>query len=415
MRVLHLIDGGPDGRGVRGGCAPVLAACRLLHERSLGDHAVCIIGGAALEAEARAAGLNVIARVEPRLGSPWFARRALRRVVRQSGGPPGAVHAWGPAVARLASRTMVSHNSLALMRGPRTDAVRIRLAPPILTACALDPPPPDRDGARYAARPLGLVTTLSEAARDEWINAGLDPGRVSVAPPPVTPSGSAAERRRIRRAFGLADGEIAVMLLGPGPYADVVRWVFFHGILGMAGVKFTGVVTREAGQFDRGVRYFLSAPAKNRLIVSDWAAAHLLPGMDAAVYEGGGYGPTTGLPARPSVSTMPIALAHAAGVPVVAPEWAGDPRLYPAEAREALLGANSALPELARVLMRLLEAPTLLTRMGGLIRDHIARQNHAAGFAAAVEAIWTRELPAAPRSHQPLTPQVRARRHGVAL
>jgi hypothetical protein len=215
--------------------------------------------------------------------------------------------------------------------------------------------------------------------------------------------------------MGLADGEIAVMLLGPRPYADAVRWVFLHGILGMAGVKFTGVVTREAGQFDRGVRYFLSAPAKNRLIVSDWAGAHLLPGMDAAVYEGGGYGPTTGLPPRPSVSTLPIALAHAAGVPVVAPEWAGDPRLYPAEAREALLGVNSALPELARVVMRLLETPALLDRMRGLVRDHMTRQNHAAGFAAAVESLWTRDVPAPSRDQPALTPQVRARPHGVAL
>jgi hypothetical protein len=231
----------------------------------------------------------------------------------------------------------------------------------------------------------------SGAARDEWVSAGLFPDRVVVAAPPVEDRETRpAERGAIRRRLGLSPGEIALLMIGRGPHADGVRFVLMHGVLGIAGTRFTGVFTREAGQFARGIRYFLSAPPKNRLIVSDHAASRLLPGMDAAIFDGGGYGPSAGLPARPAAGTMAIAAAHAAGVPVVAPSWAGDERLYPADGAGSLLAHNGAVLEIARVLTPLIADRGALAGLGRRVREHLASQGPDAAFASAIDAMWAR-------------------------
>ncbi len=385
MRVLHLIDSGKAGMWIAGRGDPVLRACRILHDRTRHEHSLCVIGCAELEADARAMGLGVGARVVPPLGEPWLARRILRRVVA-AGAPPDVLHCWSLATLRAAR--------LAL--GDRLPRCATLLDAPELTRLP-------GAGALAEARPAQsapLIAVCSSAARAEWIALGFDPDRLIVMPPPVE-AGDApvAERGAIRRRMGLSPHETAVLLLGAAPYADAVRWTFFHGVLGIAGKTFTGVVTREAGQFERGLRYFLSAPPKNRLIASNHAPIRLLAGMDAAVFDGGGYGPTRGLPPRPAAATMAIAAAHAAGVPVVAPGWAGDERLYPAAAAGPLLAHNGTVPEIARVLGPVVADRNLRVTLGRRVREHVAAERPASGFATAIDAMWSRavgRVPGAP-------------------
>ncbi|MFM9994403.1 MAG: glycosyltransferase [Phycisphaerales bacterium] len=372
MRVLHLIDDPAPHPGVVGRADGVLHACRLLHGLDGHDHGVCIVGNRDLAEEAERVGLNVAARVPATLRVPWMAWRALRRVVRH-GRPPDVVHCWSPATLLLAR--------LAVGAGaPRCAAL-------------LDPPPPDADARRRAAaRCAGaLVAACNPAAREEWVSAGIDEGRVVVASPPVTPGEVEVTRRgAIRRRLGLSPVETAVLLVGDHPHADGVRFVFLLGLLGVAGVRFTGVLPRGARQFDRGVRYSTNGARHNRLIVSDLSESRLLPGMDAAVIDGGGIGPTSALAPRPAASALPIARAHAVGVPVVAPAWADDERLYPREAAGGLLAINHALPELARVLRPIVSDRGRRITLGRLVRENLTGWRPGELFVAQVGALWAR-------------------------
>lgn len=393
MRVLHLIDSGKPGAWIPGCWDAVLGACRILREHTPHEHAVCVVGSARLEADARRCGLGVAGRISPPLGEPWFAARALQRLAAAQQ-PPDIVHCWSPALAPLARRALP---------GPR------------VCATFLDPAPRDAEIARRAARSIGPapVAVCSDAARDEWTAAGLDPARVEVVAPPVrTDAATPSQRVAVRRALALAPAEIAVLMVGSAPYADAVRFVLMHGILGINGTHFTGLLTRETGQFARGIRYFLSAPPKNRLIVSDHACSRLLPGMDLAVFDGGGYGPSAGLAARPAASTMPIAAAHAAGVPVIGPAWAGDPRLYPPDTTAALLGHNGAVLEIARVLPPIVADPDLRITLARRVREHIEALRPDAQFASAISTMWTGD-PGAP-DRQPPRVEVRPPQPQVA-
>lgn len=368
MRVLHLIDEPPDGAA-----DAAIDACRLLQASGDGsEHVVVLIGPSSLARSAVERGLAPAARVSPPLGSARLAARPLARLARRSA-RFDVVQCWSPATAGLARAALGS-------------AVPRR-------AVLLAPPPLDEHRRRRAARACAgaIAAACGAPARQEWIDAGIDASRITLVAPPVTPrEPDVTERGAIRRRLGLSPVELAVLLVGGAPHADAVRFVFLIGLLGVSGVRVTGVVPRDAAQFDRAARFALGGRDLNRVILSDHAASRLVPGMDAAVFDGGGYGPTTARPPRPAAGTLAIATAHALGVPVVAPAWADDHRLVPRDAARELLALNHAAPELARVVAALAGDRARLASLGRHVREHLAAQRPDLMFASAIAALWTR-------------------------
>jgi hypothetical protein len=359
MPILHLIDGGfrARGPGQIGPANDAFTACALLRRRAPFEQSVALVGPRSIAERAAQLGLSPDLCLTAPLGKPEAAWRTLRTAM-DARGLPTIIHCWSAAAATLADRAFAG-------------------ACPIVATLQSPQPLP----------PIARVTTLSNAAGDDWARAGVVRGQLLVTPPPVEVASRDRQRReQLRHRMGIAPDAILVGLLGHAPTANAMRFVFFIGLLNVAGVRIVGLASEHAGQAVRGQRMTWSHTAPRVILTSD-PMTDMLPACDLAIFDAGGHGPTSTLPPCPSLAVLPIAQAHAAGVPVVAPEWADVAGLYPAAAR-ACLAHNSTIPELARVALPLIDSPGLREQLSHSVHEHIARLDPASGFVEGLCGLW---------------------------
>jgi hypothetical protein len=363
MRVLHLIDG-TGGRTTR--LDLTSGACAAL--RNEGDEqAVCVIGPAPARRRVAAMGAPVRWSIAPAAGARGTAARALRRVA--AAWPPDVVHCWGAE--------MLSMSQLGFPAGTPTVGI-IDRRPPLnepVTGC-LEAPLSDAILLCYDQK-------AGEALGD--LHGTAD---VNVVTPPAP--GRKAQSGAVRAKLGLAEQDLAVLLVGDAPEADSLRFAFMLGLLEVAGRVIVGVAPASARHRARGERLRRRALRRIPMITSDLHMLELASACDLAVWDAGGPGPTSHQEPDAGAGPAPIASLLARGLPVVAPRHEGIARLYPAEAAEACLAMNSSLTELARKLMTLGDDAGLRARVSAAAARHAAGADWTGVFVRSVREAWTR-------------------------
>lgn len=378
MRILHLIDpGSPAGASGRGPAEDTLLGCRLSLNAGGHEHRVCLICPREGERVAEEHGVRADARVELPLGSTRLAGRAVRRAL--DGWRPDVVQVWGRRWLGVAAAAEPGHGFV------------------VVEGAA------DRAGERPAPRfgPLAARCVVVAPVGDAERPAGPDdPARRVFVPPPIRVPGADLERRdAVRRELGLGPDDCAVLLLGAAPCADAMRFVFLLDLLREAGCLAVGIVPASCAQIPRAAR-FQHGVRQPRVIVTRRTREGVLPAADLAVWEGGGPGPTCCWDPAPWAAWTPIAAAHAAGVPAVAPRWAMIPELYDQEAAGLCLGTSATLPELARVVLPLVEDRDRRGRAAELVAAHVRSQDLAGGYIRGMERAWAMATGRAPARGQ---------------
>lgn len=366
MRILHLIDPGtPAGASGRGPAEDTLLGCRLALGSGAHEHRVFLICPRGGERVAEEHGVRADSRVELPLGSGRLAGRAVRRMTGDW--RPDVIQVWGRRWLGLAAAAEPGHGFVVVEEAA------------------------DRGGERPAPRfgPLAARCVVVAPVGDAERPAGPDdPARRVFVPPPVRGLGPDLEAREaVRRELGLGSDDCAVLLLGAAPYADAMRFVFLLDLLREAGCMAVGIIPASCAQIPRAAR-FQRGVRQPRVIVTRRTREGVLPAADLAVWEGGGPGPTCCWDPAPWAAWTPIAAAHAAGVPTVAPRWAMTPELYDPEAAGRCLGSSATLPELARVLLPLVEDRDRRGRAAELVGGHLRSQDLAGGFLEGMERAW---------------------------
>jgi hypothetical protein len=374
-RVLHLID------ATAGQAA--LMACRAtvdLQGSAAGawDQTVCLVGGSELERLTGHYGLDGRDRVSPPLGSAPLAWRGVRAFVRARG-PFDVVQTWSVeslvlsllAVSRTVVRSAVLLQRPGEFRGRATGE-----SWPVLM--------------RRALRGTD-VFLASQADNDAWAAAGADPRRMVVAGSACPTTAPAADRRAVRQGLGIAENDLALLPIGDPESCDARQTVFLMGLMEVADRSACVIVPAAARHVDRALRFQRLGGRPHRLIISARPIRDLVAAADL-----GTWAPPPGdrQPASGAAGVW-IAAAHAAGVPVVAPEWAC-PSLYAESAAETCLGRNGTPPELARKLDELIVNRELRNRTGAALRT-AAQGSAAMPLADAVVAGWDGRRTGAPR------------------
>ncbi len=135
---------------------------------------------------------------------------------------------------------------------------------------------------------------------------------VDIIAPLATPdAASLARRAAIRASLGIADHDVAALLLAdPVSEGDARNFLHQFGTLVVGGANVCGIVPAGTGQLHRAARYLRAHHRAWHLHVINAPASHAMPAADLAVWS----------PEGPSAGGAALATsALAACVPVVAP------------------------------------------------------------------------------------------------
>jgi hypothetical protein len=212
---------------------------------------------------------------------------------------------------------------------------------------------------------------------------GRDPtfiGASDLPPPFEMASCREADREAARAALGARRGTLVLAQLGVR--ADAVRFARIVGALTYAGVDVVGIAPSWAGNLTRGMSYARRF-GRIRLVASGHPMREVLRAADLALWD------PQGAAGGEPPALWSIAEAHAAGVPVAAARHEDVLGAYPESAVAPCLAFNSALPELARVILELAEDGALRARLSAAVREHIGRISGPAHAGAAAMRLWS--------------------------
>lgn len=325
VAVLHVLSGPADGAGgaVSRTDEELCALAETLAGSCAAPEVVALVGGASLVERARDIGLTApIARIAPRGGAE------LRRVWEALGGR-GVVVCWDRASAALAGG----------LRGARV--VRLDV---------------DANGA---------VAPEPRAAME-----GMWPGLVARSPTVIGPvvgeggivSGVSLTSGPIRcetEGARADDGAVRVLIAGREPHGDAVRGVVLLGLLWRSGARVRGVMRSACGSMGRARRLARELGtgygAGLEIVVSSRPTRELIRSCEVAAFVGSGLTPADGDACSAGAAWWTAVECVRAGVPLVAPGWALPRGLLLEDEAEACIASNATLPELARVLLPLVE------------------------------------------------------------
>lgn len=388
MRVLHLLDG---TRGNEPGSGDDADACRLLL-RSIPHQAhVCVVGptGATRQIVA-VSGMAALHVIRPSLGNCLLAWRDLRRFVRQT--RPDVIHCWGTRMLRLVRVALPPHTPCAA----------------VIERCAgLLPASPTRAMLnRFIRSGQGTIILTTSREACALLRLEFSAAELLIVPPPVVsqavassrtgtevptepdpePASIAGPERRVRRDVSGP----RLLLLGHAPHADAVRFVFLAGLLRRAGKDVMPVLSVHAARC-RQARVLHRMAAPDLPVV--WTRAR--PGRmattgDVGVWVGADPAWIGKASLQPGDAIWSIARALAIGLPVVAPAYVLHPLNLPSALVQACAAPTASLPDLARVLLNILDNPSCLPALAAAARDYAAAKNWGHQFARDVASVWHR-------------------------
>lgn len=364
MRVIHLIDGtaGSD-------LDSAMRGLRALNRAAAEPPACIVLGPASARRTIENAGARVIASAAPALGRPLLAWRWIRGALRSAS--PDVVHCWGADMLELSRLALPA----AIARVGVVDAL-----PDPMIASAADWLGSPLSSCILVCRSAGLPPLLSA----RYVGVEFLP-----APAPARVYADASRDAAIRESLGLEPHDLVLLLLGAPDHGSAMRFVFLMGLLQCAKFPLKGVIPERTGDRARAGRFRRRAHKEIQIVVSARPMDQLARACDIGVWDGGGPGPTSQWPALAGDAESAIAVAHGAGLPTVAPAWAATERLYPAAARSCA-ALNATVPEIARMLIPLVEDASRRRSLGDAVRAHAAEQDWAGAFARVVRDAWAR-------------------------
>lgn len=332
--------------------------------------------------------------------------RILHLVEPPAPGLAGAVlrpapHDAGALACRAAIEKAPEHEHRVCLIGPASAEHRAhslglrttdRISPPLgvpslawfgLESLVRDRGPPD--AVQCWSRPLLRLARLA-----------LGNAVVCVGPPddyPIPLSTSGTRREELRRRFGLADGEKAVLLLADPPsLADARRFVFTLGLTEVAGFPCAGVIPAGARFLVRGRRFCRDAHLGGRLVFTDLPAWTLAPACDAALLHAAGDEPAVRCapPEAPAIARAAAGGALLQGVPVIAPQSAGAEPWFDTAAAPRCLAASAKAPHMAARLVGLFSDAGSLEELSRHLKARVHTMVSGDRTVAALATRWAR-------------------------
>jgi hypothetical protein len=254
--------------------------------------------------------------------TPVRARAAaLRRTLRR---PPTLIHAWSTAALSIAHRAL-----------PHTPRLLSVTRPPSGTAASRS------SDARVLQQCPRSVTVFSSAAIEErWMDVVRQ--RKRVLPLPVTAPDPGA-RQQLRARWGVDDDTIVVVAIGePGRSINAHSLVYAGGVQAVAGRPIVSVISPEARDLERGLRFTERHHGLWRAIVYDAPTPAILPGANLAIWKDDpacDFGSAT---RRAHLGLESLAWAAAHRVPIVAEDRTGVREMV-GEDGAVFVGARSTL------------------------------------------------------------------------
>jgi hypothetical protein len=174
-------------------------------------------------------------------------------------------------------------------------------------------------------------------------------------------------------------------LLGRGEAADAMRFMSVLAAMDYAGMGIIGILPACAKHLSRARRFAQRLGSRVRFVDSDAPSAVWLAGADLALWLGGeGHGAVP--------KSWFIAEAHCLGIPVVTVASSAVGTLREAYPQAQLfIAANATIPEVTRILIRLVEDAHLRIAAARAVREHMAASGFADQFVEQVAARWARE------------------------
>lgn len=356
--MLHLLDTPSSGigRAVRDGDLDAWDGagdcCALLVDR-LGhwDHDVLIVGDQAAERRLERVLGETRERCAPPAGCRALAWRSVGSFVG-SYGPFDVVACWSSRTARLASRA-----------APDSGVVAIGGAPIVHAACV------DR------------AIVFDDHDGDAWNSIGVAWERVTAPACAAAPSPDVCAE--VRRELGVGTDDRVIMLVGdPAGSADAFRALYTVGTLSLQNEQLTLVVPERAAQIDRAYAMHRAIDLKCPMIETDLPLSLLLPASDIALAA-----PWRAEQTFDGRTAAMVRRVHAAGVPVVARDWAGALDLY-GGARSLCCADNAAPSSLATALLRIWDSGDLAGASAS-VREAATAGDPDSAFVNGVERVWS--------------------------
>ncbi len=395
--VLHLLDPAASGDA---GVAAYLAAAGGGEGSGGGErhaHEAWVIGTSEAARRAAAMGVRVTRHLavrggggggnEWRGGATWAMRQAVgERFAAANDDRPRLIVGWSARVVRVLRPIVPAKTPWVAALG--------------------DPEWECRAGGGEAA--LGALDRVpivcgSAAMRDRWQpyrdRHPLDLRVLPIGVRGLSPDEHLHERRRVRDALGVDDERLVVSLLADPPSRGDAMWfVFFIGLLFVAGIRAVGLVPageRGGGAMRRAARYTALHGRRWGLREVDAPLPAMLAASDVCVRQAGvkGRGGQHGTGAIASCDEAGIVLAASMGVPIVqddeplirevldervctgetpVAQKAGGCFVPPTPARGEVSGAAGTLIALARDAQRRRELAARLRARGAGTRDEFA-------------------------------------------
>ena len=305
----------------------------------------------------------------PPLGTPELAAPALRCLMARLE-RVDVVHCWSIRMLRLAR----------LVCGRKTAYSVVLADLPVFEGTA---------GLvhRHLLR-NSTVVVLCDADRDSLGDAiGTDYiNHVRVSPIPISKKETnPALRAATRHDLQLADHEVAILIAGDlVSTIDVGRIEFLLSSCTIMGLNPIALIPRGVPRIEELRRHLRKTARFDTVRFVHAPTSTLLQGVDMALLASGTFNNRT----SPGLAALGIASAHAHGVPCIAPASIAPASLYPDEDARACLAFNSSLPEVARILARLVEDDELRARAAKSVIRPFETSDRVTQFKQAVSSAW---------------------------
>ena len=350
MRTLHIIapparqPNRRHWRSVADGLEIETVLCaRTLRATPQHDHTVITLGAGEADDSARQLGLRGARRAAMPAGVAEFSSRTITRLLA-NGPMPDAVQCWGAPAWRAVRSTWLADRA---------------------AVCAVDGSAVPSD---IEISPETLLPLLDTGEHDP------------------------DERRRLRLAVGVPEDITLVALLGePHERIDAWRFVFSMGLVEVCDLTVAGLLSTRNLGYRRGCAFHRESHRGWPLAIWEGPIAPLLPACDMA-WLGGSVEPDG--PER-LAGRLWTALAHAAGVPVLAPVGRAHTDLYPVDLVDRLVAPIDTNPAITEHLIASVERDAT-AEIGRAVRAHMQAQPRDRAVEA-LQSRWQACRPAAAR------------------
>lgn len=219
------------------------------------------------------------------IGRGGDRRLAAALGARQAGLAPRSRFGAGFSAGAILRAARAMEAGRVVLRSPELlgTAPALRRSGISVEARLLDGLPGDAavGGARRWGDALDRMEVADGAAREAWIAAGVDPGRIGHRPAPEIRPGRSRDEARAR--LGAGEGPVVMPLATDARRVDARALVFVSGVLELMGRAHRLVVPEGAARWAEALRFRRRADLRIEMVVCRPPMLELLPAADLLV------------------------------------------------------------------------------------------------------------------------------------